>query len=462
MGQNLKRNTALGALCAVGMLLNSTASIADTLSDALISAYQTSPTLKINRAALRAADEGVVQAGASGRPQLTASGAVAFSDASNATRDYTDTIRTQLDASLVLYDGGQTEAAVHAARANVAAARSSLVSVEQGILLNAITAYVDVRRDGRFVSLADNNVGVIRQQVEAAKDRFEVGEVTRTDVSQADARLASARSNLATNRGALERSGQAYQLAVGMPPSNLAPPPALPNLPATLERAQRIASVEHPAIKSAQFSMAAAEYDVLRAKGAKKPRVSLGANVTYGINTQVYGDDVLSGSVSLSGNMPLIDGGTNNSLVRQAYSVLDRRKAELQDAARSVEQDTAISWANLNVARASIRSSRQQIRAARIAFDGIQEEAKLGARTTLDVLDAEQEVLNAESGLAAAQRDEYVAAYNLVASMGLLTTEYLKLGIEPYDPNVYYQSVNNKPLTREGTALGRINDRWNN
>lgn len=462
MKKNWKQQTAFGALCAVGLLFNSTAATADTLSDALISAYQTSPTLKINQAALRSADEGVVQAGAARRPQLTASGTAAISDATNATRDYTDTFRAQLDASLVLYDGGQTEAAVRAARANVASARASLVSVEQSVLLNAITAYVDVRRDGRFVSLADNNVGVIRQQVEAAKDRFEVGEVTRTDVSQADARLASARSNLASNRGALERSGQAYQLAVGKPPSNLAPPPALPTLPATLERAQRIASIEHPAIKSAQFSVESAEYDVIRAKGAKKPSLNLGANVTYGINTQVFDDDQVSGSVSLSGSMPLIDGGANDSIVRQAYSVLDRRKAELQDAARSVKQDTAISWANLNVARASIRSSRQQIRAARIAFDGIQEEAKLGARTTLDVLDAEQEVLNAESGLAAAQRDEYVAAYNLVASMGLLTTEYLKLGIEPYDPNVYYQSVNKKPLTREGTALKRINDRWNN
>jgi len=325
MKLNWKRETTLGALCAVGMLLSSTAAIADTLSDALISAYQTSPTLKVNQAA--------------------------------------------------------------------------------SILLNAITAYVDVRRDMRFVNLADNNIRVISQQVEAARDRFDVGEVTRTDVSQADARLASARSNLATNRGAFQRSEQAYELAVS---------------------------------------------------------VSLGANVTYGVNTQIFGDDQVSGSVSLNGSMPLFDGGTNDSLVRQAYSVLDRRKAELQDAARTVQQNTAISWANLEVARASIRSSRQQIRAARVAFDGIQEEAKLGARTTLDVLDAEQEVLNAESGLTAAQRDEYVAAYNLVSSMGLLTTQYLKLGIEPYDPNAYYSSINKKPLTPEGTALSRIGSRWDN
>ncbi len=462
MKRDRKIIATLGALCTAGMLLSSTAALADTLSDALISAYQTSPTLKINQAALRSADEAVVQAGASRRPQLTASGTAAISDGTNSVRDFTDTFRAQLDASLLLYDGGQSEAAVQAARANVAASRASLVSVEQSVLLNAITAYVDVRRDSRFVSLADNNVRVIMQQVAAARDRFEVGEVTRTDVSQADARLASARSNLAANRGSFERTQQTYLVAVGKPPVNLAPPPALPKLPATLAQAQAIAAKEHPSIRSAQLTVQAAELDVVRARAAKKPNVSLGANVTYGVNTQVFGNDQVTGSVSLSGSMPLVDGGTNDSLIRQAFSVLDRRKAELQDAARIVTQNTASSWTNLEVARASIRSSRLQIRAARVAFDGIQEEAKLGARTTLDVLDAEQEVLNAESGLASAMRDEYVAAYTLVASMGLLTPQYLKLGIEAYDPNVYYQSVNGEPISREGTALNRISDRWNN
>jgi len=457
-----KLKMVLSVLGTTAALMSSAASHADTLSDALISAYQTSPTLKINQAALRAADERVVQASAGRRPQLDFSATAALSDASNATRDFTDTYRAQLDASLLLFDGGRTEAAVQSARASVAAARSSLMSVEQGVLLNAISAYVDVRRDSRFVSLAENNIRVIGQQVEAARDRFDVGEVTRTDVSQADARLASARSNLADSQGAFERSRQAYKLAIGKAPSNLAPPPALPKLPATLARAQSIASSEHPAIKSSQFSVQGAEFDVIRARGAKKPSVGLGANVTYGQNTQVFGEDQVSGSISLTGSMPLIDGGTNDSLIRQSLSILDQRKAELQDTARIVEQDTAIAWANLVVARASIRSSRQQIRAARVAFDGIQEEAKLGARTTLDVLDAEQEVLNAESGLTSALRDEYVAAYNLVSAMGLLTTQYLKLGIEPYDPNANFQSVNEKPLTREGTQLNRISDRWNN
>lgn len=462
MKRSNKIKTMMGSLLTAGALMCSTAVSADTLADALKWAYETSPTLQINRAALRASDESVVQAGAAKRPSLTASADIGISDNSNAVRDYTDTYRAQLDASLLLYDGGRTDAAVRAARATVASQRATLLSVEQDILLGAIQAYVDVRRDARFVTLARNNVGVIGQQVRAAKDRFEVGEVTRTDVSQADARLASARSNLSTNEGAYQRSLQAYLAAVGRPANNLAPPPALPKLPATLAEASSIAKSQHPRIQSAQYALTAAEFDVLRARAAKGPTVSLGANVTYSENVQVYGQDLTSGSLALSGNMPLIDGGQNDSLIRSALANVDRRKAEIQDAARSIEQNTSLAWANLEVARASIRSSVQQIRAARVAFDGIQEEAKLGARTTLDVLDAEQEVLNAESGLASAQRDEYVAAYNLISAMGLLTTDYLKLPVKKYDPNEYYKAVNGEPLSREKSALRRIDSRWNN
>ena len=457
-----KMSATLGAMATVGSLFCSTAVSADTLSDALIWAYQSSPTLKINQAALRAADEEVVQARAGKRPQLDAVGSLGLSDSTTTGRNLTDSFRAQLDASLLLYDAGRTEAAIQAARANVASSRAGLTSAEQTVLLDAIVAYVDVRRDQRFVNLAENNVSVIDQQVKAARDRFDVGEVTRTDVSQADARLASARSNLASNRGAYLRSLQTYEVAVGRPASNLAPPPALPKMPATLEQAMSISNQEHPALMSARFALQAAEFDVLRAKSAKSPTVSLGANVTYGVNTQTDGTDQLNGSLNLNGSMPLLDGGTNDSLIRSAMSVLDRRKAELQNTGRTVMQNTSIAWTNLDVARASIRSSRQQIRAARIAFEGIQEEAKLGARTTLDVLDAEQEVLNAESDLASAQRDEYVAAYNLVSSMGLLTTQYLKLGIEPYNPSANYRSVTGEKLSSEGAALNRIGRRWSN
>ena len=452
---------AVGAAAVLGF---GPTSQAETLTDALIWAYQSSPVLETNRASLRSVDEGVVQAYAGKRPQLSVSGNATASSRTNAARDITDTFSAALNASLVLYDGGATEAAVASARANVDAARANLMAIEQNVLLQAIAAYVDVRRDARFLSLAQNNVRVIIQQVEAAQDRFDVGEVTRTDVSQATARLASARSNLATNQGGLQRSNEAYRVAVGRAPGSLAPPPALPKLPATVKNAQAISMREHPALAAARASVTAAEFDLARAEAAKRPTVSLNGSLNYSVNSPVYGEDSTSASVSLNGSQTLFDGGRNDSLVRQAFSVLDRRKAELQDSARTIQQEVALAWSNLEVARASIRASRQQIRAARIAFEGVTEEAKLGARTTLDVLDAEQEVLNAESGLASGERDEYVAAYNLVASMGLLSVDYLGLGVERYDPNVYYQSVTGKvpQASRQGTALDRISKRWSN
>lgn len=457
-----KRATTAGLVSA--LLAFSPVAKAETLTDALIWAYQSSPALQTSRAALRSLDEGVAQAYAGKRPQVSLSGNATATARTNAARDITDTYGAALNASLVLYDGGATEAAVASARSAVESARANLVAAEQNVLLSAIAAYVDIRRDARFLSLAENNVSVITQQVEAAQDRFDVGEVTRTDVSQATARLASARSNLAANMGALERSKQAYQLAIGRTPGSLAPPPALPRLPATVKRAQSISMREHPSLISAQANVRGAEFDVIRAQSAKKPTVSLTGSLGYNINSPIYGEDSTSASVSLLGEHTLLDGGRNDSLVRQAFTVLDRRKSELQDAARTVQQDVALAWSNLEVARASIRAARQQIRAARVAFEGVTEEAKLGARTTLDVLDAEQEVLNAESDLASSERDEYVAAYNLVAAMGLLTVDYLGLGVEKYDPNVYYQSVtgNVPQVSRQGTALDRISDRWSN
>jgi outer membrane protein len=458
----MKRFTA--RLLATSVLVSAfgfSTAYADTLSQALTKAYQSSPTLDLNRAALRSLDEAVVQAAAGRRPTVTATADIGLSASDNSTRDVTDTYRAALNADLLLYDGGATDAAVAAARANVKASRATLASVEQTVLLNAIAAFVDVRRDERFVSLAQNNIKVISQQVAAARDRFEVGEVTRTDVSQAEARLASARSNLANNGGALERSKQSYIVAVGSAPGRLSAPPRLPKMPASLADAESIAVRQHPDILAAQANLESAEFDLARAKAGGSPTLSLGGSLAYSKNTQIFGEDNTTASVGLSGAMPLYQGGRIDSLERQARAILDRRRAELQNSARVVRQNVAIAWANLRVARASIQASQQEIRAARLAFEGVQEEAKLGARTTLDTLDAEQDVLNAESNLASARRDEYVAAYNLVAAMGLLNTEYLGLGIERYDPNVYYDSVNKSPSTsRRSSLVEQIRGRW--
>ena len=436
---------------------------AESLTDALISAYQNNPTLKLNRAALRARDEAVAQARAGKRPVVDANGSGTISASSNSTRDITDTYQASLDASLVLYDGGQTRSAIESAMADVSAARASLVGIEQEILLDATTAYMDVRRDARFVLLAQDNIRVLTEQVRAARNRFEVGEVTRTDVAQARARLAAAESNLSASRGALVRSEQNYLATVGNVAGNPAPPPPLPVIPKSLDAVQSVAMREHPTINEARFNERAARFDVARARGRLRPSVSASGKVGYSRNTITYGDGNTSAAITLQGKIPLYQGGVLSSLVRQANDILARRKAELQDAGRVVIQTTAIAWANLNVARASIAANRQQVDAARIAFEGVTEEAKLGARTTLDALNAEQELLTAQSDLVAAQRDEYVAAYKVLSSMGLLTVKHLNLGIETYDPALNYNRVQNAPYGGfDGSVVDKIRDRWKN
>lgn len=435
-----------------------TAALPDTLTDALISAYQSNPSLEISRASLRSLDEGVAQARAGLRPTLDVSGSGTLS-ASSSISGTTDSYRAALDAALKLYDGGRTASAIAAAIARVEAGRAGLRDAEQSVLLDATAAFMDVRRDLEFVSLAQNNVRVITQQVRAARDRFEVGEVTRTDVSQAEARLAAARSNLAATEGALARSGRTYIAVVGKKPNDLRRPPAIPALPPTLDEAQAIAMREHPSLDAARARLTAAEHDVERARGAVRPSVSLTGSLAH---TEGSSSDN-SASVTLKGSMPIFSGGRLSSLIRQAQQVRSQRKFEVQDTGRAIALATAIAWADLKVARASIRARRQQIEAAQIAFEGVGEEARLGARTTLDVLDAEQELLNARTDLASAQRDEFVAAFKLLSSMGLLSVKHLGLGIPVYDPSVNYQRVQHGPSgTFDGSVVDKIRSRWSN
>jgi len=456
LGARIRKSFSSALFAA--MCLAATGSVADTLTDALISAYQSNPSLEISRASLRSLDEAVAQARSGLRPTLNATGSGTLSTSSS-TSGVTDSYRASLDAALKLYDGGQTASAVASAIARVDAGRASLRDAEQSVLLAATAAFVDVRRDLEFVSLAQSNVRVITQQVRAARDRFEVGEVTRTDVSQAEARLAAARSNLAAAEGALARSGRTYLAVVGKKPRDLRQPPAIPGLPRSLDEALAIAMREHPSLDAARARLSGAEHDVERARGATRPSVSLTGSLAH----TEGGSSDSSASVTLSGTVPIVSGGRLSSLIRQAQQVLSQRKYEVQDAGRLVAQSTAIAWADLNVARASIRARRQQIEAARIAFEGVGEEARLGARTTLDVLDAEQELLNARTDLASAQRDEFVAAFNLLSSMGLLSVKHLGLGIPVYDPSVNFERVQHGPTGAfDGSVVDRIRSRWSN
>lgn len=434
-----------------------------TLQEALIEAYQSNPSLEISRASLRSQDESVVQAGAGKRPSVSLSGVTAYTADIDALSDPANTLRASLDAQLVVFDGGRTADAVNAAAYMVYASRENLKASDQSVLLSAATAYLDVRRDQKFFALAKNDVTVVEQQVKAMQDRFAVGAVTRTDVALLEARLAATKTSLAASSGRLALSKEIYRAVVGGEPVNLQAAPALPRLPNSLAEAESIAMREHPSILATRFAEKAAEYDIARARAARLGTVSLGGTVEY---TNVPGPldriENTQATISLSGQIPIYNGGVLSSSIRSAAQILESRKATTQNVMRQIRQATASSWANIRVGRASIVAANLQIEASQIAYNAIKEETRLGSRTTLDLLDAEQDLLAARSNLASAQRDEYVAGLNLLSSMGLLTVENLDLGIPAYDPQVNFDAVTSKTSTpfSGSSILDAIGDRW--
>ncbi len=439
----------------------------ETLTDALIKAYQTSPLIESNRASLRALDENVPQARSVRRPQVNLFGqAQGQSDVTEFPFD--NTVSAGLQATLLIFDNGRSKAAIESARYGVAAGRASLLNVEQQVLFDAVVAYMDVIQALEFLRIAQNDVSVLGEQVDATNNRFEVGEVTRTDVSQTEARLAASRARLVDARGNLEVARQAYLAAVGTLPGDLSQPPATPDLPATVEEAEAIGVRQNPQIVTARFAERGAVYDFDRARAASGLSVQAGATAQYqgqrsaplfgGERTYEDGFDL---QLSLGGQVPLYSGGANSSLIRQAQQVLERRKFEVQDAGRQVVEQVSNAWTQLAVARASIVANREQVVAAQIAFEGVSEEARLGARSTLDVLDADQERLTAEAEVVRSQRNEYVAAYAVLRAMGLLTVEHLNLGIPSYNPDVYFSQVQSAPSGGYDTSVvDRIRARW--
>ncbi len=418
---------------------------ATTLTDALIQAYQTNPSLRIGRSSLRATDEGVRQAKAALLPTVSANLSVDRNETPNPSIDTTPSTNASVIASLSLFAGGTALNGIEQARYNVLGGRQSLKSTEQRILLDAVTAFMDVRRDQRNVQLAKNSVKVLNEEVRAARERFEVGEVTRTDVAQAESRLAASESGLEINRAALKRSIDFYIATVGSQPKDLRTPPPAPKLPSSANAAEAIAVARHPAVLQQQFAVKAAEKAVAIAKGNKAPVISVNALAgRSNNNSTTFGggkDKQTQGRIGLDIDQTIYQGGRLNSEQRQALALLEQENANLQLAGVQVRQNVHSTYATWVASKASIQARQKQVRAAQIAFDGASEEAKLGARTTLDVLNSEQDLLQSQSDLVTAIRDEYVNSYGVLSAMGLLTVEHLNLGIQSYDPDVNYKKV---------------------
>jgi len=437
-----------GAL-AVGLALAMAAPArAETLADALVSAYRQSNLLEQNRAVLRATDEDVASAIAALRPVFAFVADSGYSRTA-LTSGYSASIG--LSASLTLFDSGRSRLGVLIAQETVLATREALVQVEQGVLLDAVSAYFDVRSASENVAINENSVRVIGEELRAAEDRFEVGEVTRTDVALAEAQLASARASAAAASGDLSVAREAYKAATGHYPDALAPAPRAPALPKTLDEAKAIALRTHPSLREAQRQVTVSELQVRLAGAQRGPSIDASVQASRDDN----GDDGMSAGLNLS--QPIYSGGSLSSLHRQAIASRDASRAALLQSGVTIAQSVGEAWSNIAVARAQISATDEQIRAATAAYDGVREEANLGARTTLDVLDAEQDLLDARATRINAEANLQVSIYSLLASMGLLTAEHLNLGIPTYDPAAYYEAVKNAPLTStQGKSLDRV------
>ncbi len=442
-------------------LMAGTAS-ADTLREALVSAYQSNPTLTAQRQTLEETDATVAIAKAAGRPQVT--GSVGINR--NLTRSgvilqeqgagHDISLSTEVQLSYRLFDGGAVKNNVHAAETRVLADRATLSAVEGDVFTQAVTAYMNVIRDRSIVELNENNVKVLTTNLEATRDRFQIGDLTRTDVAQSEARLQLGRSQLATAQGNLTASEATYRQVVGHAPGELAPPPPLPPLPTTADEAVRISLANNPDLVSISRQAIAAGYDVRVAEAGRLPTLSAvgtgdyvdqltgGTSVVNPVTNQRLNRAGTATSIGLSANIPIFQGGLPAARIRQTQARQGQVLEQVVGTERAVVQAARAAFATYDAAQRAIQSNTVAVQADQLALEGARAEQSVGTRTVLDVLNAEQELLNSQVALVSAKRDSYVAGFQLLNTMGQAQAQ--KLGLEGgplYDPLGNYRRVAN-------------------
>lgn len=431
---------------------------AETLKEAMAAAYASNPQLKAQRASLRAVDEGVSRARSGFRPTL--SGSFQKSKTKNDTStlsfdpvtdesvstDTSDYQTMSLTARQSIFSGFGTMSENNRAKNNVKAARANLKSVEQQVFLDTVTAYVDVLRDQATLNLNENQIQVLERQLQASRDRFRVGEITRTDVAQSEARLERSKSQRLQSVANLAASRAKYQRVVGSMPAGLAQPKGLPQLPGSIDDALEQARAGSPNVIAARFAEKAAASAIKSAKSSLLPTIGVQASIT---KSEAGAGDInynprTAKTIGVQVNVPLYSGGASYSDIRRAKAQRSQAMMNIEQAERIAVENAFVAWDRLRAANAQIVSSNAQVRANEIALEGVRQEASVGSRTTLDVLNADQELLDARVNLIRAQRDEFVAAYGLKAAVGGLNASDLALGVELYDPKKNADDVKNK------------------
>ncbi len=441
---------SLIALFAVaGSMIGATSAQAESLRQALDNTYRTNPKIDAERARLRATDEEVPRARSGWLPTVQGTADVGAQSLTSkpVTTSAGDTKPTGygLNVTQQVFTGFRTVNTVREAEAIVRAGRENLRQVESTTLLDAVTAYVDVVRDLALVRLAENHVVVLTTDLNAAETRRSVREVTKTDVAQARARRAKAVSALDGAKANLRSSRATYQRVVGHAAGQLTDPSTrLPTMPKTVDEAVRIAERESPNVVSAQYREQAARHAVDKIWGELLPDVRLEASYQHRNETSKFVSEQETMSITGRVNVPLYQGGETQARVRQAKHTHVSRIQEIEQARAESQAGATSAWSRVTSARAQLKSDTVQVEANRVALEGVREEEKVGQRTLLDVLNAEQELLSAEAQLVTTRRDLVVAAYTLLSSIGRLNAEGLALGNDVYDPEAHYQEVRRK------------------
>ena len=446
---NIKNFLKLG-VAAAGLAtatLSSGTAWSASLEEALLAAYDNNPTLLAQRASLRVTNEGVSQAVSGWRPTVTGTGSLgALSSETDSNGTTTDSDRSFYSAALSvtqnLYAGGGTESGIAAAEADVLSARASLAATEQTVLFDAATAYLDVLRDIAVLELNQQNEKRLQKQLEATQDRFDVGEVTRTDVAQAESRLSRARADTISAAGSLETSKANYEQIVGEPIDGRVATPVLNlGLPLSREEAITLSSEKNPTIVAARHNYDSAVLDVDSVESSMYPSLDLVGAANYNSETSSEDVDYEDASIRLNLTVPIYQQGLVSSQVRQAKETASVARVQIEAERRNVVELATSSWENLKTTRAQIEAQQDEVRATTIAFEGVEQEAIVGSRTVLDVLDAEQELLDAKVSLVRTQRDENVAQFALLAAVGGLTMAELGLGAAIYDETAHYNEI---------------------
>lgn len=447
-----------GAAAAVLLLacMGPAPALADTIEAALVRAYQNNPQLNAQRAQVRSTDENVPQALSGYRPKIavTASAGAQYQNFTTTQGGTTTDLVKQnfngvdspravgISATQTLFNGYQTGNKTRAAESQVSGSREALRVLEESVLLSAATIYMDYLRDAAIVEVQRSNVRVLEQTLKQTQDRFNVGEVTRTDVAQSEAQLAAGKTQELTAESQLTTTRSNFRRIIGNEPQGLQPgSPVDRFLPGALPAAVELSLVENPNVTAAMFGIDVNYLQVKIAEGALLPTVTAQVSVQQAYEQQLTTYQTLGASAIIQASIPVYQGGAEYSLIRQSKENLSQQRLVLEQTRDQARANTVTAWGQLQAGIAQVSSAQSQVTASEIALNGVREEAKAGQRTTLDVLNAQQALVNARVALVTAQHDRVVASYSVLATIGRLSPQVLKLNTTVYDPSVHYQQV---------------------